>query len=161
MFNNSQRIGMNGFLFFIIYLAVLIPATTSVLEYTKWPIYSFAQGCNSIEVKDSELSYIRSEDQRFISLNMEIKGYANIENSFRVDLAIEDERSGQSISYKDLDEEFHINKGSSQNLTINIPIEVKDDQSLDEFFDGLYKRDYVIRLYNEESSHEYARTDEY
>lgn len=157
VFNNSERIKMNGLLFFVLYLAVFIPATTHVLEYTKWPLYSLAQGCNSIEVTASELNYRQMENESVLSLELEIKGYRDLEDGFQVAILIEGQESEDLLNYKALDEVFYISRGVSKDLIIDIPLDFKDSGTREEFFAHLYKRNYTIRLYNEESSREYIR----
>ena len=161
VFNNSERVKMNGLLFFILYLAVFIPASQTVLEYVKWPVYTMAQGCNSIELVDSELSYIQLEDQKALTLDLEIKGYRNLEDGFKVAIVIEGQEPEESFNYTALDQEFYISKGLSKDLIIDIPLEFEDDAALEEFFDYLYKRDYTIRLYNDQSSRDYLRHSTY
>lgn len=131
------------------------------MEYTKWPVYSFAQGCESIEVKDSKLSYTQDSTEAYIILDLEIKGYRNLENGFKIDLDIIDTNSKGNVSYNSSDGEFFISRGLSKNLSLRIPLEYKDDKSLEEFYHLLYQRDYVILLYSDESSSEYLRNDEY
>lgn len=154
----SKRFNANRFLIFLVMLLIILPLLSNELNFIKAPVYMLSNGAGSIEITDSKMSETQIEKDRYLQLEIKMRGYDKAYDDVKIALRLPD-RYDQLLEETYFEFNDYLPFSQYREITMTKLIKLKDNDSSSDF-SGLakmiYHTDYVITI--TDSTHEVNNT---